>query len=281
MNETPKHSPPPPVELLGNASGAAEPQDPITLFVEQQFSDSRALVLQPSETQTEDGLDTLSQAESDDVHPVARAFEAALADLKANIVDQVRHRITAYIREELLPTMEGAINHGADSLKDSKRSGPVDSAEQRAKPTERQRQPLSGSSSPPWSQGPGRPVYWASPESEPYLEPPQVLGDGVYEGVLRLLVKAGTADLLQVVHLVGELRQRPDLRLLKLVTIEKGTTEIVLALREPLHMEGFLLQIDGVQQVETDTSLSPEDDEPLIHVQLGNSGTKARGAAAD
>ena len=53
---------------------------------------------------------------------------------------------------------------------------------------------------------------------------------------------------------------------------------------KPLHMEGFLLQIDGVQQVETDTSLSPEDDEPLIHVQLGNSGTKARvevGAAAD
>ena len=50
----------------------------------------------------------------------------------------------------------------------------------------------------------------------------------------------------EIVHFVRELRQKPELRLLRLVGNNKEGVDIWLGLREPLHIKSMLPEIEGV-----------------------------------
>ena len=67
--------------------------------------------------------------------------------------------------------------------------------------------------------------------------------DGVYEGIVTLSTRVDTSGVLQMVHFVAELRRRSEFRLMRLLQNADGVTDILLALREPLHMKEILLQI--------------------------------------
>ena len=66
-----------------------------------------------------------------------------------------------------------------------------------------------------------------------------------FEGTVRLNVEA-PGCIKEIVHFVRELRQKPELRLLRLVGNNKEGVDIWLGLREPLRIKMILPKIDGV-----------------------------------
>ena len=73
--------------------------------------------------------------------------------------------------------------------------------------------------------------------------------DGVYEGAVLLKVDAND-DNLQLFHFIRRLRQVPQLRVLRLYG-KRGSAEISMGLREPIHLMDLLAKIPGVQRVRT------------------------------
>ena len=71
----------------------------------------------------------------------------------------------------------------------------------------------------------------------------------LYEGSVRLKVVA-EGDIQQVVHFVQELRQQTQLRVLRLVGNSQKDLDILLGLREPLHLREVLGEMAGVSQVD-------------------------------
>ena len=116
----------------------------------------------------------------------------------------------------------------------------------------------------------------AEPESEPvssegpaepdHLEEPD---DGVYEGTVRLMVTTPGA-VSSLLAFVGELRQNPGFRLLRLVANQsREGMDIWLGLREPLSLRTILQGIEGVSRVTTPAVPDSNDGEPSIRVFLG------------
>ena len=96
-------------------------------------------------------------------------------------------------------------------------------------------------------------------------EPGLPSGDEIYEGTVRLNVKAD-ADVRLLVAFVQRLGDHPDCRLLKLLGDAKGGVEAWLGLRQPVSLSEWLGAIDGVVHVSATRGrdLSPESsDRPL------------------
>ena len=93
--------------------------------------------------------------------------------------------------------------------------------------------------------------------------------DEVYEGTVRLVVETdGYAK--EVISFVSELRQNPQLRLLRLVASQyRDGMDIWLGLREPLPLRSILSQIEGVAQVTT-LDEPTDEGEHLLAVSLRN-----------
>jgi hypothetical protein len=94
--------------------------------------------------------------------------------------------------------------------------------------------------------------------------------DGFYEGTVRLMVESrGSIRLLMT--FVGELRQNPQYRLLRLVANQhKEGMDVWLGLREPVSLKELLLAMSGVERVATVTEFAPAENEHLLCVQLSN-----------
>ena len=108
---------------------------------------------------------------------------------------------------------------------------------------------------------------------------PEAQDMDLYEGSVRLKVEA-EGDVQQVVHFVQEIRNRSQLRLLRLVSNTQKDLDILLGLREPTRLKDLLGEIEGVTEItpvgdEPDQSDTQEGEEGqksrerLIHIQLG------------
>ena len=92
-----------------------------------------------------------------------------------------------------------------------------------------------------------------------------------YEGTVRLNVHVeGNMGL--VVNFVQQVRERPDLRLLRLTNNRKGGVDVWIALREPVPLRQVINDMDGVSGVgiPAGRDLSPgSEDSPLtVHLKL-------------
>ena len=93
----------------------------------------------------------------------------------------------------------------------------------------------------------------------------------IYEGTVRLMVTT-TGGLRGLLSFVGELRQDPQFRLLRLIANHrKEGMDIWLGLRQPLSLRTVLMNLKGVSRVTNDHDLASEDNEPRLIVVL--SGT--------
>ena len=83
-------------------------------------------------------------------------------------------------------------------------------------------------------------------------EPPKLSDehDPVHFGTVRLLVDA-QSNLGMVVKLFQQLRETPDLRVLRMTDDHKGGAEILLSLRQPVTLQSLLLEMEGVADVHT------------------------------
>ncbi|MCH7785912.1 MAG: hypothetical protein IIC22_00230 [Chloroflexi bacterium] len=99
------------------------------------------------------------------------------------------------------------------------------------------------------------------------VEPAIPAEDEIYEGTVRLNVEANGC-IREVVHFVRELRQKPQLRLLRLVGNNREGVDILIGLREPLRLRTMLPQIKGVTIVSTSLGSSESGDERLLNVRL-------------
>ena len=93
--------------------------------------------------------------------------------------------------------------------------------------------------------------------------------EGIYEGTVRLMVTTPGA-VSGLLNFVGELRQNPGFRLLRLVANQnREGMDIWLGLREPLSLRTVLLEMEGVSQVTTPDDPTSNDTEPGLIVLLG------------
>jgi DNA-binding response OmpR family regulator len=107
-------------------------------------------------------------------------------------------------------------------------------------------------------------------------EPPQMPVDqgspvdqSIYEGTVRLVVST-TGPVRNLITFVGELRQNPQFRLLRLVASQdrEGGMDIWLGLREPLPLETILMGMPGVVEVTASSGEASEEKERLLRVAL-------------
>lgn len=89
----------------------------------------------------------------------------------------------------------------------------------------------------------------------------------VYEGTVRLNVEANGC-IRQVVRFVRELRQKPQVRLLRLVGNNREGVDIWLGLREPLRLRKMLPEIEGVSIMATSLMQPSAGRERLLYVRL-------------
>ena len=103
-----------------------------------------------------------------------------------------------------------------------------------------------------------------NPQPEPIVfpEPPVV-----YEGTANVRTQY-TASLLLIVVFVQQLRDTPQLRLLRLVSQSTNEVDILLGLREPVDLKDLLEGMSGVMEVTLATTAQPGDGGPLLLVQL-------------
>ena len=101
----------------------------------------------------------------------------------------------------------------------------------------------------------------------------------LYEGSVRLKVEA-EGDVQQVVQFVQELRNKSQLRVLRLVSNTQKDLDILLGLREPTKLKDVLGEIVGVteatpigeenRQEATDGSGAEDKEERALFIRLGN-----------
>ena len=100
-------------------------------------------------------------------------------------------------------------------------------------------------------------------------ETPEVVDEDLYEGTVRVKVEA-EGDIQHVVHFVQELRQKSQLRLLRMVSNSQKNVDILLGLREPVKLKDLLSEIDGVAEV------TPAEDEAGASSQPDGEEAKER-----
>ena len=113
-------------------------------------------------------------------------------------------------------------------------------------------------------------VHTLAPGAEP-AEPvdPREPNEGFYEGTVRLMVTT-PGKVSGLLAFVGELRQNPGFRLLRLVANQsREGMDIWLGLREPLLLRTVLLKIEGVSQVTAPAEPNSNDSELGLIVLLG------------
>ena len=102
--------------------------------------------------------------------------------------------------------------------------------------------------------------------------PHEPFDEGVYEGAVRLNVVAPDG-IPQMAHFVSQLRLAAQLRVLRLMSKSQNQVEILVGLREPLHLKEVLAKIQGVSQVSTppDHGFNSAGREPMFKVRLASS----------
>ena len=95
--------------------------------------------------------------------------------------------------------------------------------------------------------------------------------EGLYEGTVKLMVAAGT-DILLAVHFITELRNHPQVRVLRLENHPHGGVDIWLGLREPVPLAQLLSGMEEVGRVNAPQGpgIPGADQEPVLLVQLVN-----------
>lgn len=91
--------------------------------------------------------------------------------------------------------------------------------------------------------------------------------DEVFEGTVRLNVEA-SESIKHVVNFVRELRQKPQLRLLRLVGNNREGVDIWLGLREPTTLQKMIPKLEGVNIISTSLSQSLVGNERRLSVRL-------------
>ena len=100
-------------------------------------------------------------------------------------------------------------------------------------------------------------------------DPSREANSEIYEGTVRLTITTSGA-ISGLLDLVGELREDPQFRLLRLVANHrKEGMDIWLGLRQPLSLRTILLNIKGVSQVTMNDDPASGANEPRLIVVLG------------
>ena len=108
--------------------------------------------------------------------------------------------------------------------------------------------------------------------NQPVIEQPapQQPADGeMYEGTTRLMVST-PGPVRNLINFVGELRQNPQFRLLRLVANQQQEgMDIWLGLREPMPLRSLLREIEGVSEVTPPPDVATPENERRLNVLLG------------
>ena len=104
---------------------------------------------------------------------------------------------------------------------------------------------------------------------EPANETQNETDDGLYEGTVRLTV-VSSGPVKSLLSFVGELRQNPQLRLLRLIANQRSESmNIWLGLREPLDLITVLGDISEVSQVAALPDSDGDEEERRLSVAVG------------
>ncbi len=105
-------------------------------------------------------------------------------------------------------------------------------------------------------------------EGDAGQDPSREADGEIYEGTVRLMITT-TGAISGLLNFVGELREDPQLRLLRLIANHrKEGMDIWLGLRQPLSLRTVLLNMKGVSQVTMDDDSASGDNEPRLIVVL-------------
>ncbi|MCH8062805.1 MAG: hypothetical protein IH861_09900 [Chloroflexi bacterium] len=190
---------------------------------------------------TEEPEKVISAVEGD-VQTLADAIEEDEAKDRAEVVAGVAEGPTLKTEEpeKVISAVEGDVQTLADAIEDD---GTKDQTEVVASVAE-------------------RPALKADEPSEP--ENDQA---AVFEGTVRLNVEA-PGCVKEIVQFVRELRQKPQLRLLRLVGNNLEGVDIWLGLREPLNLGTILPEMQGVTIISKSLEHVGGPDERLLSVRL-------------
>ena len=236
---------------------------------------------------------TLSQ--SDGANGTGDPLESKLPHLRDAISTWVSAKLVPYV---LTCAMEYAITHLTDSFTDNQRQSPdrtkpaikgpgARRSEQPASSTlqeflqslageqreERREQAAPGFD--PWTST--RVVERPKPEEDESTPPGRVAEsevnravpiDGIYEGTVKLDVRADKASSRQVLRFVSDLHQQTDFRMLRLDTKDSQAVEVLVGLRAPVNMKDALLDMGAVSRVDTWSSPHSGANEQVIRVEL-------------
>ena len=107
------------------------------------------------------------------------------------------------------------------------------------------------------------------PDNVPQNETQNETDDGLYEGTVRLTV-VSSGPVKSLLSFVGELRQNPQLRLLRLIANQRSESmNIWLGLREPLDLITVLGDISEVSQVAALPDSDGDEEERRLSVAVG------------
>ena len=104
--------------------------------------------------------------------------------------------------------------------------------------------------------------------------------EGVYEGAVRLVVKTSGCAC-QAMHFVRKVCRMPELRLLRLVGTTRDGLELLVGLREPLHLESVLRGMERVVSVNGTTGQQSRSEERQLVVWLVDAPSRDEWGFAD
>ena len=136
-----------------------------------------------------------------------------------------------------------------------------------SQPAQEQQSAAGGPVEDPLPQSGGEPVNETYDELNDGLDDEQ--DDGLYEGTVRLTV-VSSGPVKSLLNFVGELRQNPQLRLLRLIANQRSESmDIWLGLREPLDLITVLGDISEVSQVDALPDSDGDEEERRLSVAVG------------
>ena len=263
--------------------------------LEEIFGQTRvAIHPQRVESEAEEELQAQPRGDHDDISRTMRTFEAALGDVLATIAIRARSRLMAYVKQEIPRVLEEAMGPDAEFADSTARGvigGYPQPSEQR-----RRRAPEDGSQRiPKWlvkgsrwlGAAPPTPVSReinnatvteeaAEQEDQGRArwgdtgigeEPVPALVDGIYEGNVRLRVD-GNANIYVVIRFLQALRREDGLRVNGMVSNTKKDVEVLIGLREPIHLGDILAEMREVSQVRVCVLPPPQGVDPSLNVKL-------------
>lgn len=270
--------------------------DTFTAMVAQMVAQCGALLRQQLEHKAK-GQPLLYDKQR--VERIMREFQAGAEDIQDAIAARVMSRLTHHVQQEVLRVLDDALSDATYSLEDPlwdqdnawrhagwvqkpDREAPAiaDAPPQEPEPAPQEHHQEELEVVAPVAQPIPEPPSFADVQAQPPKADGLTLREGpapaltseIYEGTVKLRVEA-TDSFRQVIQFVEALRQKSELRLLKLVGGFENGVDIWVGLRAPLALKQVLLDMEGISAAETPDWLHHDASEPLINVTLARPQT--------